>query len=632
MHRVIVGTAGHVDHGKTRLLEALTGIDCDRLAEEKTRGITIDLGFAHLEDGDLQLGFIDVPGHERFLHNALAGLGGVRIMLLVVSAEESVKPQTREHLAICSLLGIPKALVALTKRDLVTPDLVELVTLEVEELLAPTPFAGAPILAVSSLTGEGIPELRAALVALAREVEPAGDAEAPLRLPVDRAFQLRGLGAVVTGTLVTGSVAVGDTVEVLPGAETARVRSLQVHGAARERALPGERTAVQLAGLSLEHLERGRMLTTPRAFAETRTLCARLSLLDDAPELRGRLVEVGFHLFSSEEVGKLRPLAGTIERGGSGLVEIRLARPVVAVRGDRFIIRRPSPPQTLGGGVILDPLWRRRRGAPLAAALEELVDDQRALELWVGEGRENGVGAAELARRLGVPAERVERRLGDLTAAARLVRFETGRERRWLLPQVYQAVEERARWVLRQFFHDERLARGMPKAELVERILPRRAAGLAEVYLEWLEARKVLVCAGEVVNLPGREAQLTGEESRLAREVMILTEAGGLTPPSPAELARRLGAKPQILEGVQRYLIEQGRIVRLPDGLIVSTQAVEQLRRELLDTGWERFSVPQFKDRFGLSRKWAIPHLEHLDSIGATRRLGDERQVVRRGP
>ncbi|HEY8022742.1 MAG TPA: selenocysteine-specific translation elongation factor, partial [Thermoanaerobaculia bacterium] len=350
--RVIVGTAGHIDHGKTSLVLALTGIDCDRWAEEKERGITIDLGFAHLREGDLQVGFVDVPGHERFLHNALAGLGGIRVMLLVVAADEGVKPQTREHLAICSLLGIPAGLVALTKADLASPDLLELAQLEVEELLAGTPFAGAPILPVASPTGAGIPALRAALLEIAarhaRQTRaadaPAEGSSPPARLPVDRAFHLRGLGVVVTGTLAAGAVRVGDALEVLPRGGTARVRSIQVHGEPREAALAGERTSLQLTGVVLDELRRGVELATPGAFAPTVSLCARLTLLPETPAatpatpatkaLEG-FTPVRLHLYASEAVGRMRPLpAGDRSPGGSpgrlapgetGLVEIRLA-------------------------------------------------------------------------------------------------------------------------------------------------------------------------------------------------------------------------------------------------------------------------------------------------------------------
>ena len=645
MRRAVIGTAGHIDHGKTRLIEALTGIDCDRWAEEKARGITIDLGFAHLEDGDLQVGFVDVPGHERFLHNALAGLGGIRVMLLVVAADEGVKPQTREHLAICTLLEIPHGVVALTKRDLVDDDLLELAQLEVEEELEGTAFEGAEILAVSSTTGEGVGELKARLLELAREA--AGDGaeegqgsptERPFRLPVDRAFQLRGLGAIVTGTLISGEVEPGQTLSVEPRGAKARVRSLQVHGEERKRALAGERTAVQVTGVDLGDLVRGEQLVSPGAFANTRSLCARFTLLADAPEPLKTFIPARFHLFASEVVGKLRPLGGaTLAPGETGVVEIRLSEPVVAIRGDRFIVRRPSPQTTLGGGMILDPRWRRRRGKALASALAALDDAgpfvalrDDVLELWVAEAGEPGAPAEELAPRLGLPSAVVAGELELLTAAGRLLQVTAGQGRRWIAPAVSRRVMARGRKVLAEYFRNDRLAGGMPKAQFLGQVLSRRAAGLAEVYLGWLKAEKILITAGDQVNLPGREVELSGEESKLSRAVLTAVEAGALTPPSPGELAASLGAKPQILEGVQRYLVEQRKLVRLPSGMIVATAAIEKLRRRLATTDWDDFTVPQFKDRFGLSRKWAIPLLEHLDSIGATRRVGDRRQIVRR--
>jgi selenocysteine-specific elongation factor len=634
VRRTIVGTAGHIDHGKTRLVEALTGIDCDRWAEEKARGITIDLGFAHLREGDLQVGFIDVPGHERFLANALAGLGGIRLMLLVVAADEGVEPQTREHLEICSLLGIPAGLVALTKVDLVEPDLVGLATLELEELLAPTPFAGAAVLPVSSVTGQGIAALKAKLLELAAAHAVPPDRERPARLPVDRAFHLKGLGLVVTGTLISGAVAPGDELELLPAGGRVRVRDVQVHGEARAAAEAGERTSLRLTGAALEDLPRGVQLATPGAVAAARSLLGRFTLLPEAPAPLSGSTPVKLHHYAGEVMGRLRPLAPrSLEPGASGLVEIRLAAPVVAVRGDRYVVRRPSPAVTLGGGEVLDPAWRRPRGKALAAALESLGgrEPRRALLAWVREAGEGGTGAEELARRLGERSERVAGDLDDLVREGLLLAVPagSGRPRRWLAPAAYRRVAERAAAVLGEFFDRHRLAAGMSKAEAVERILPGRAAALAGVYLEWLAAQGALVLDGDRVSLPGRGARLTDGESRLARAVLARYEAAGLTPPSPAEVGAELGAKREILDGVVRYLVEQGKLARLPGELLIAAAAVEALRRELAAAGWERFGVPQFKDRFGLSRKWAIPLLEHLDSIGATRRIGDERLVVR---
>lgn len=638
MKRTIIGTAGHIDHGKTRLIEALTGIDCDRWAEEKARGITIDLGFAHWRDDDLQVGFIDVPGHERFLHNALAGLGGIRVVLLVVAADEGVKPQTREHLAICRLLEIPDAVVALTKADLVDDDLRELAELEVAELLGDTPWADAPILPVSSVTGDGLETLRETLLARARAGAEEGEGEGatddePLRLPVDRAFHRKGLGVVVTGTAIRGRVAVGDTLDVLvadrkPRRAEARVRGIQVHGESRDAAHGGERTALQLVGVELDDMARGSQLVTPGLLDPSRTLCVRMTLLEDAPEAMAGPTAVRVHLYSRDVTGTARPLDGTLEPGGTGLVELRLAAPVATVRGDRFIVRRPSPATTLGGGVVLDAHWRRRRGKPLERARQAIVDDDRAWILWVEETAEAGCTAAQLTRRLGWRAGAVRARLDALAREGRLLRVSAGSDQRFLAPSIPERVVARAGTLLDQFLEADRLARGMPKAQLLSKLLPRRARDMADVFVKILVAEKVLVVEGDLVNRPGRSIELTGEESDLSRAVLAAVEAGGLTPPSPGALAAQLQAKPQILEGVQRYLIGAGRLVLLPTGLIVSTAALESLRDELRATGWDTFGVPEFKERFEISRKWAIPILEYLDSTGTTRRLGDRRQIV----
>ncbi len=514
MQRVIVGTAGHIDHGKTRLIEALTGIDCDRLAEEKARGITIDLGFAWLMEGDLQLGFVDVPGHERFLHNALAGLGGIRLMLLVVAADEGVKPQTREHVAICSLLGIPAAVVALTKCDLVSEDLLGLAQLEVEELLQPTPFAGAPVVPVSALTGAGLTRLRELLLAQARAVAVEADLRRPARLPIDRAFHLKGLGVVVTGTLASGRVAPGDELAVLPGAAIARVRSVQVHGSPRSEALAGERTSLQLAGVELAELTRGQQLAPAGSLATSLRLLARCTLLAGSAETARPLAgwaPVRVHLLAAETLGKARALApAELAPGATGIVELRLDRPLAALRGDRLVLRRPSPPATLGGGEVLDPLWRRRRGRHRDEAVTALaVGPREALLLWVEEAGEGGATAEELARRLGAVAEDVRRDLSALAGEQRLLKVQAaGGELRWLSPAVVQRVTARARRVLKEYFQRERLAEGMPRAEAVRRILRGRGGELADRYLEWLQAQRVLALAGDRVNLPGRRAEL----------------------------------------------------------------------------------------------------------------------------
>jgi selenocysteine-specific elongation factor len=365
----------------------------------------------------------------------------------------------------------------------------------------------------------------------------------------------------------------------------------------------------------------------------TRRLLVDATWLATAPAPLAGLTPVRLHLGAAEVMGRMRPVGReALAPGERGPVEVRLAAPVVAVRGDRVVLRRPSPPATLGGGVVLDPRWLRPRAAALGAALAALGgDDRSALAAWVERAGEAGMAPEELARRLGARPEALAADLADLAAGRRLLRVPPGQGHgeRWLAPAAFQRVDARARRVLREYFRQDRLARGIPKAEALRRILPGRAVELSDVYLAWLTAERALVVAGDLVNLPGREAELTGEESDLARRVVERFAAGALAPPSPGEIAAQLGAKPQIVEGVVRYLVERGRLLRLPSGLVLASSEFERLRRELAASGWERFSVPQFKDRFGLSRKWAIPLLEHLDSTGVTRRVGDERQIVR---
>jgi selenocysteine-specific elongation factor len=624
--QLLAGTAGHVDHGKTTLIKALTGIDCDRLPEERRRGITLDLGFAHLTDGDVTIGFVDVPGHERFVHNALAGLGGLELLLLVVAADEGVRAQTREHLAIARLLDLPELWVVITKIDAVDAGYDELVELEARELLAATRWADAPVFRLSGTTGAGVPALRAALVERGRRAGESPRVEAPARLPIDRAFSPRGQGVVVTGTLAAGRLRVGDELRLEPAGAPVRVRALQAHGAPRDEVAAGGRVAVQLGGVELADLARGQELIAAGGPAPARRLLARLALLPDAPPLGERGAEATLHAGAAEVAARVRPLSpATLAPGGEGLVVIHARSPVVAARGDRFVLRRPSPAATAGGGRILDPHWRRPRQLDLAAHLAALAgDDDAALAAWAEAAGAAGLDPAEAGRRLGRGEADARRRLAALVAGGHLV--EGGG--RFFQPRVVARLGERATRLLTDYFAADRLAESMPKAELVRKLLPRRAQALADLHLDWLAGRKLLAVQGDRVAPPGRVAELTTGESGLAASILDEYERAGLEPPSPLEVARRLAAKPPIVDGLVKHLVSRKRLVRLPGGLIFAATALDRLAAELRASGWDRFDVAQFKERYGLSRKWAIPLLEHLDSRGVTRRIGDLRQLV----
>jgi len=623
---LLVGTAGHVDHGKTKLLEALTGIDCDRLPEEKRRGITLDLGFAHLERDGVVIGFVDVPGHERFVHNALAGLGGIRLLLLVVAADEGVRQQTREHLAIAELLGLREVWVAITKLDAVEPGMADLVELELGELLAGTPWPQPPVFRLSATRGDGVEELARALVERARRAAGSPRLGAPARLPIDRAFSPRGQGVVVTGTLASGTLAVGDEPWLEPGSRRVRVRALQEHGKTRESLAAGSRAAVQLAGVDLGELERGQELVMADGPGATRSLVARIELLADAPLTLDRPVELTLHLGAAEVPALLRPLEPpAIEPGERGLVALRCRRPIVAARCDRLVLRRPSPAATVAGGEVLDPRWRRPRKLDLTAHLAALAgDDDAAIVAWCAAAGLAGLEAGELTSRLGRGRAAAHARLAALAADGRLV---AGGDRSWH-PTALAALAERAKRVLREYFAADRLAESMPKAELVRKLLPRRAAASADFHLGWLAGRGVVQLDADRVAPPGRRAELTTGESGLAASILDEYENAGLEPPGPLEVARRLAAKPPIVDGLVQHLVRRKRLVRLPGGLIFAASAIERLAADVRSAGWTSFDVAQFKQRFGLSRKWAIPLLEHLDGHGVTRRVGDRRQVV----
>jgi selenocysteine-specific elongation factor len=638
MKYVIVGTAGHIDHGKSALVKALTGTDPDRWEEEKRRGITIDLGFAHLDlADDLRAGFVDVPGHERFVRNMLAGVGGIDLVLLVIAADESIKPQTREHFDICRLLELRKGMVVVTKADLVEKEILDLVRMEVQEFVAGSFLEGAPIVAVSARTGEGLEALRAELLRLAREAV-AKPVDSLFRLPIDRAFVMKGFGAVVTGTLISGQIGKEEEVEVFPLGRRVRVRGIQVHNQDAERAVAGQRTALNLAGIEARELARGMTLAPPGLFQSTTRLDVAISLLASARPLKNRS-RVHFHSWSSEMVAEVVLLGGKELRPGErAYAQLRLTEPGLFLPGDRFIVRQFSPVVTIGGGVILD------NDPPAHRA-----DDESAREFLVT--MEAGEAAARLERlaerageiSLSTLVARTGWQPGEVLKLAKQLEMD-GRGRLLGQPasllvhaEQLRTLEQRLLEQLDSFHATNPLVAGMTKEDLRGR-LARRESGevvlpsalLFNATLQSLAAEGKVLLEGETVRRAGRGIELSPEESAAKEQISRAFETAGLAVPSAAEVLGGLPIDRVRAEKILRILMKEKVLVKVTEGLIFHRAALERLRELVARRKQQssRLNVAVFKELTGLTRKYAIPLLEYLDRERVTRRQGDERIIL----
>jgi selenocysteine-specific elongation factor len=629
VRRFLVGTAGHIDHGKTALVKALTGIDADRLPEEKRRGITIDLGFAHAEWDEVRVSFVDVPGHERFVRNMLAGAGGIDAVLLVVAADESVMPQTREHFEIVRLLGIRQGVVAVTKIDRVERELTEVTASDVRDLARGSFLEGAAIVPVSSRSGEGLPQLKRALLALASQ-DSSGREARGARLPIDRAFSIAGFGPVVTGSLVTGTISRDQKLELLPAGVPVRVRRLEVHGREVEEARAGERVSANLAGVELSDLKRGVVLAAPGAFATSALLTARLELLPGAPQVKSG-DRLSFHHYSSEARAAIRILDGRLLRGGeTGRVQLRLSQRVAAVPGDRFVVRRLSPVETIGGGIVLDPLWPPVRRATVEALAELGRLDEglgERLLCWVEQSREAGAAEESLAARAGVSREEVRAAMADPIASGRAHALRRSPER-YIGEESLSRLAARARKEIEKGVSETSGSVGLPRRTLLARLLPSADPRWAEAVEKALASRGAYLVAGEEARLPGRE-DLAGSERELSERVAQAFRRRGLDPPSLSDVAQEVGHKQKVVEGLAGYLVKRGALLRLPGGWLVAREAVEDVIARLRASGRETLDVGEFKEMFRLTRRLAIPLLEYLDSSKVTRRIGDKRQIIR---
>ncbi|HKC64156.1 MAG TPA: selenocysteine-specific translation elongation factor [Pyrinomonadaceae bacterium] len=638
MKSVIVGTAGHIDHGKTALVRALTGVDADRLPEEKRRGITIDLGFAELELGDVALGFIDVPGHERFVKNMLAGAHGIDLVALVIAADEGVMPQTREHFDICRLLDVRYGLVVITKTDTVDEELLSLVRAEAEELVAGSTLSGAPILSVSARTGEGIEELKAALRETALKV-PARSSDWVARLPVDRAFTMRGFGAVVTGTLVAGSVAEGDEMELLPAGLRVRVRGLQVHGQRVERAFAGQRTAINLGGVDVQQIERGMLLAPAGRLQPTQALDVQVYVLEGAPRSLRSRARVRVHLGAAEVLARVRVQeeAGEIMPGKSGFAQLRLESPVVALPHERFIIRSYSPQVTIAGGRVIDSQATRHRGREMAlvrAHLETLatVDRVDQFAVFVEMAGESGMRRAEIAARTGWTDEVLE----DTARRAKENDKVVDAEGVYVAKSIFDQMAHDAFEEIAAYHKREPLERGISRETLRERRFARAAPETFRALLSHLESAGRVVSEKEFVRAASHTLSLSPSEARLRSSLEKVYRDAALEAPTFEEAVARASAANSSREHARKILqllIDDRLLVRVSPDLFFHRAALDSLVAKLREYAVRHepermIDVPTFKEIAGISRKYAIPLLEYFDRERITRRAGDKRIIL----
>jgi selenocysteine-specific elongation factor len=630
---VIVGTAGHIDHGKSSLVEALTGTNPDRLEEEKRRGITLDLGFAFLELEGVRLGLVDVPGHERFVRNMLAGAGGIDLVLLVIAADEGIKPQTREHFEICRLLGIPRGIVAITKSDLVDADSLGLVRLEIEEFVRGSFLKSAPILPVSARSGQGLDELKDALRRAAHGAA-AKDATRHFRLPIDRSFAMKGFGTVVTGTLISGTVKVEDEVELHPARKRLRVRGMHSGGKQIQRAVAGQRTAVNLAGIEHEEITRGMVLTPAGLFEATQRVDARVALVTSAPPLKNR-ARVHFHQGTAEAIAEvilLKEGDAELAAGGSALAQLRLDKPLLLLPGDRFILRRYSPVVTIGGGTVLDSCAPRhkRKDAAVAPLLGVLEHGSREEILGaLVEASPRGLMLAEILARTGW-IESETRTMAEKLAATKRVRI-LGSAPIVVAPA--RAVTDCAaalRKAVETFHRANPLLPGIPKQELRGKA-GRARVPIFEAALGDLVEAQALVAVGDLVSQAGREITLSIEEARAKELIEREFESAGLTVPGFASVLAKLPVDAARAQKILQILLREKALVKISSDLVFHRSTLQRLRELLAKYRKERgprLPITVFKELTGVTRKYAIPLLEHLDREQVTRRAGDERVIL----
>jgi len=630
MKHVILGTAGHIDHGKTSLVRTLTGVDTDRLKEEKERGITIELGFTFLDlPSGTKLGIIDVPGHEKFVKHMVAGVWGIDLVALVIAADEGVMPQTREHLDICKLLKVKKGLIVLTKIDLVDRELLEMVKEEVVEIVQDTFLKGAPILAVSSMTGEGIPQLLSTLDLLSKEIE-GRSSDGLFRLPVDRVFVMKGFGTVVTGTMISGNLSLGETVQVLPSGLEGKVRNLQVYNQSVEKTVAGERAAINLQGIEASAIERGDVLIRPNTLKPTTLIDAYFEYLPNAPRPLKHRSKQRFHIGTTLTHASIFLLEQEeLVPGDGGFVQLRLERSVVALPRDRFVIRGSSVIQTIGGGVILDshPEKHKRYSSSVVSDLRLLKDgtSEQALRQHIHHSGMAGISLEELLNRIEMLPRDVQSIVRKMAGKGDLLLIDPEKIK-IIEKEHYHGLGKLALAQLGEFHQRFPMRSGLSKEELRTKLPPEVDVKLFQILIHELIQSKEVVLEKDKLRLPSHQISTTDEKG-LVKKVEAAVLKGGLQPPSPKELSEEWAALEEEVRAIFEHLAHEGVLIKIKSEYYFHRGPFENLKEELVSylKTHQEITTPQFKEMTKASRKYAIPLIEYFDQIKLTLRLGDKR-------
>jgi selenocysteine-specific elongation factor len=635
MKHVILGTAGHIDHGKTSLVKALTGVDTDRLKEEKERGITIELGFTFMDlPSGIQLGIVDVPGHERFVKHMVAGAWGIDLVALVIAADEGVMPQTKEHLDICMLLKVKKGLVILTKVDLVDRELLDLVKEEVSDAINNTFLREAPVVAVSSTTGEGIPQLISVLDGLSKEVEERSS-DGLFRLPIDRVFIMKGFGTVATGTVVSGNITLGETLEVLPSGREGKVRNIQVYNQSVETAEAGQRAAINLQGIETSDINRGDVLARPQTLNATRIIDAYLEYLPDSQKpLKNRTIQ-RFHIGTSLATASIYLIdRDELSPGEGGFVQLRLDRPIVALPQDRFVLRGSSIIQTIGGGVILDthPEKHKRFSEKVVSDLTLLRDGsgEEALGQHILHSGIGGMSLDDLLKRVAMAPDEAQAILKRMVEKKQLILIDLERLKVVDFSH-YQGLKEIVLTQLKEFHGRFPMKSGLSKEELRTKLPAEVDIRLFQTLISELIQTGKIVLEKDKLRLPEHRVS-SSDEKGLVKKVEEAVLKGELQPPSPRELAEAWSEEEKAIQAIFEHLIHEGILVKIKSGIYFHRAPFERVKEELirfLKTNKE-ITTPQFKEMTGASRKYVVPLIEYFDQIKLTLRLGDKR-ILRTG-